>query len=862
MKVFKTLLFFVFAIALTGCDLLDVDDPIKVDPKVELTSQDYSFMESNLELEAKVDGKVSDGIQFSITGENTINARIEDGKLVADSPGTVSVIATYNGIESTPKIVFFMPKNETVINVILSNDMLKLDLGKTYSFGLDVLPKDLYTVTSSNPAVLQVTDNNNITIVGVGRGSLKVVNNKDKTILYDDEFVVYNSILVTEVKNILINKGIINSMASELTSKEFDEIKEISLDRKLVNDPTVSVGLKVLKNLSKIRLGFNELADISFVSDLSNLEEIYLNNNLIEDLTPLNQLKKLRVVDLSYNNIENIATFRRHEYITNLYLTGNRITDLSPISTLYGLKKLHIGKNNIDSVDHISGLLEIDELDISYANVSATDIFGLDYFNQLEYIDMSGITFTLSNLPKGLSKLKVLKLDNCELSGIEYILNYDNLEELSIESNDLDLVEIETFFLKIKELDSLKNLKRLSIGGNSITSIPENIENLKVLEELNLANSYNLIEITNLSKVPWIKKLNLSKCNSIQNNIVVKETFTALEVLESLSIVEGLNYIDRELFDYLMERVEILDKPFEVEIFEGEWIRSNTIVNYKSIIYFSIEEFKEDLTLVDGVYNYNYKNGQRKLILNLINDTDLSISNNLVIRFSKDVFEVNIYGSKFNTYSMSFTLENRKQSSFTYNLYNFKNNGADNNATFSAPGDSKLIVNFNGESIVKSKTGQMAFNVYDLEINANNGNVIISGANGVNGANGPSNKNEDQSTRRGQNGTDGSIAINANIVTIKGINITITGGSGGTGGNGGNSTANLVEWGAKQNGGAGGHGGNGAAAINAKQVKTNESVSTGGTGGIGGKGGSGGPLGPSGSTGRTGSNADAVIIKQ
>lgn len=833
---------------LSGCSLLKGKDE-----KIEFDVSKYVFLDDELDIESE-----NSNLTYEIVGDNEINARLVDGKIVADKPGVIEIIAKDGQKKSEPRIVYVIEKDETVIDVVLSADLLKMDLGKIYSFGLDLLPNDAYKVESSDEAVLKVLENNNIEIVGSGRGNLKITNNLTNKVIYDDMFVVYNSILLTEIKTQLINQNVVSSMNSTITQEHFDYITTLDLSEKLSNDSSIALGIKYLRNLETLSLSRNELTDISFVDSLKSLKTIDLSHNNIEDISALNGLINLESINLSYNNIINVSTLRRHQNILDLDLSHNNISDLSPVSTLYDLESLFVGSNPIDSIDHISALIKLKKLDVSYSKMVADEVFGLDYFTNLEYIDLSGINLTLSNIPKNLPNLEVFKINDVNLLGgdLIHLLNYNGLKVLEIENNDLDLIALETFARNAKENNSLTNLEVLSMGRNNMVTLPD-LSMFSKLRSLGLSGSKNLMNLTNLELLVNLEDLDLSYTQSIENNQELIETFSTLTKLKRLNVVDGMNYFDRELFDYFTNRINE-DIEFSIELFEGEWMNQSTVYNYAKVVYFSLDELKEHLVQEGNSYRYIYQSNQRNIILNLINETSTTAMNIII---PKDVFEINLYSNKLKTHRLSFEVEERRQSTILFNLFNFKTTASNGYNVIKTTGEAELRIKFSGDNSL-SATNMESILGHKISINPYlaTDQLFIRGGVGQKGENGESN-NGSKSSRRGGNGSKGYAGISADDVTLDG-QITIHGGTGGEGGRGGNreSWGILVDG----DGGNGGNGGKGGSAVYAINIDyTSTVILQGGSGGNPGDGGNGGGLGYSnGVPGSKGQNGQPIEKKE
>ena len=196
-----------------------------------------------------------------------------------------------------------------------------------------------------------------------------------------------------------------------------------------------------------------------------------------------------------------------------------------------------------------------------------------------------------------------------------------------------------------------------------------------------------------------------------------------------------------------------------------------------------------------------------------INDASTISSKNYSFKVPKDIMRIQVYGSKYYSYNMSFDILERKEKSFTLNLYNFsfyKNNYM---SPLKAAEGSKLIVNSClGDNKITGSNGNKptsAIDCYDLKINVLSGSMLtVVGGNGSNGNNGTDSSSK--STRHGVDGTNGSTAIKCNSAILNTSNLTIVGGSGGNGGNGVNSG---YYGGGNMDGGNGGNGGSAGSCI-------------------------------------------------
>lgn len=138
-------------------------------------------------------------------------------------------------------------------------------------------------------------------------------------------------------------------------------------------------GLEYAKNLRKLKVNENEIADITPLKNLTKLEYLEIQRNRIVDLKPLEKLTNLTFLKLYNNLIEDITPLSNLTNLTGLDLHYNvtvegdelhkniskGITDISALKNLKNLTFLDISANRIEDVSIIKDLNKIEHLDIS-----------------------------------------------------------------------------------------------------------------------------------------------------------------------------------------------------------------------------------------------------------------------------------------------------------------------------------------------------------------------------------------------------------------------------------------------------------------------------------------------------------------
>ncbi len=92
------------------------------------------------------------------------------------------------------------------------------------------------------------------------------------------------------------------------------------------------------------------------IAQLKNLRHLHLNDNLLNDLTPLANLTHLEYLDLNSNRITDISPLANLTNLRRLFLNNNELTDVTPLRSMKKLEKLALFLNGIWDLSPLAGL--------------------------------------------------------------------------------------------------------------------------------------------------------------------------------------------------------------------------------------------------------------------------------------------------------------------------------------------------------------------------------------------------------------------------------------------------------------------------------------------------------------------------
>src|SRR5699024_7206117 len=125
----------------------------------------------------------------------------------------------------------------------------------------------------------------------------------------------------------------------------------------------------------------NSITELSVLQHLTNLEELYLSENGIEQLPEeIADLEELRILYLPFNQIEDISLLEGLTKLEALNLEDNEITNYDVLANLTDLTFLNIDQVpwdefSVDSLDFLQHLTKLEEAHLTvFENTDETPI--------------------------------------------------------------------------------------------------------------------------------------------------------------------------------------------------------------------------------------------------------------------------------------------------------------------------------------------------------------------------------------------------------------------------------------------------------------------------------------------------------
>jgi Leucine-rich repeat (LRR) protein len=186
------------------------------------------------------------------------------------------------------------------------------------------------------------------------------------------------------------------------------------------------------------------------------------------------KIKQLEVIDMmgqtqEFTTLEPLSDLKN---LKKLWLGGLQIDSLNYISTLTGLEELNVGQSNIRDISPLSSLKNLKKLELFETNID--DISALAGLTKLEFLDCSKTKIKDLSPISELENLKVLYLNNTPLKSLKGLGNLTNIEELSFIQAKVD---------DLTPLEEMKGLRELVILDTNVSSLDpiSGIESLSLI---------------------------------------------------------------------------------------------------------------------------------------------------------------------------------------------------------------------------------------------------------------------------------------------------------------------------------------------------------------------------------------------
>ncbi len=306
---------------------------------------------------------------------------------------------------------------------------------------------------------------------------------------------------------------------------------------------------------AKIDISYNPgVAGTDFVTTCSgNLRELNINHTGINDLSML-QKTEIEVLYAESNGISDISGLSGMKSLSELYVANNLITEVPKDTDWNNLRILDISGNDLGDLNFLKSAIHLEIIKADDNNIMS--IMGLENCTLLQTVSLANNSVTsVAPLEGSKDSIRFLILSDNNVSKIDYSL--PALEWLVIDNNN---------FRYLGFLTESQGLEYVSAARNRLDSIYE-IQDKPYLKYLNV--SHNSIEgEVDISALSSLERCFLDHNEFTTINVKGAE-FLALNGNRNLESITGADatFLLRASISYNSKHEDLLNNPFCREIY-------------------------------------------------------------------------------------------------------------------------------------------------------------------------------------------------------------------------------------------------------------------------------------------------------
>lgn len=253
-----------------------------------------------------------------------------------------------------------------------------------------------------------------------------------------------------------------------------------------------------------MQLTSRRIKDLEFLREYvleNGVEELYIADNKIADISPLAGSPSLRLINLKYNKLESLVPFEagmpnltkldiggtnssdvtplQHlKSLTDLDVSSNSLSELSPIAHL-PLKRLNFDSNLMDDISFIESMVTLEDVVCSRNMIS--DIEPMRYLRCLVKLDASKNFITdITHLRECRVTLRHLIISCNLIDNIKVLEDFRNLNRLDAYNNKIDDISPLYELLTLIQVNLIKNPTKGRLRSKLVERVGMNHLNIRL----------------------------------------------------------------------------------------------------------------------------------------------------------------------------------------------------------------------------------------------------------------------------------------------------------------------------------------------------------------------------------------------
>lgn len=171
------------------------------------------------------------------------------------------------------------------------------------------------------------------------------------------------------------------------TSLEYLDLSKRGLTNSDIQD------LRYCKNLVELNLNYNEITDLSCLSELVNLQKIHFNGNYyITDINFVENMTNLTSISGEYTEVDDISVLSDKYSLKSVFFGDSNVTDISPIEGADKLEKVGFNRCNIENIDALSEKTQLEMVCLTGCGLKSIEPLSNSKRLKYVYLGMNRLT--------------------------------------------------------------------------------------------------------------------------------------------------------------------------------------------------------------------------------------------------------------------------------------------------------------------------------------------------------------------------------------------------------------------------------------------------------------------------------------
>ena len=174
--------------------------------------------------------------------------------------------------------------------------------------------------------------------------------------------LIINCCKINSIENLNLNKHITKMIIIDSDILDMQKLTENNITNlTIINTKNININDRtnrgILQKSRSIDFGLNKIDNIDFLKNYDKLKYLYINNNLIKHISPIEYNINMKYLNISYNQIENINIIMNFNNLEILNIINNPILILPDLLKFKNLDfdNLKVNWNNIKDVCGMKG---------------------------------------------------------------------------------------------------------------------------------------------------------------------------------------------------------------------------------------------------------------------------------------------------------------------------------------------------------------------------------------------------------------------------------------------------------------------------------------------------------------------------